>query len=235
MSIKLLISPMNLDEVTTAVDGGADIIDIKKPDEGSLGANFPWIIRSAKEMVPDGTPVSAAIGDFDFKPGTAALAATGAAAAGADYIKIGLFNIHSTGEARELLGGVVHAVKDTNKKALVVAAAYSDFERIHTISPLKLPGIASDVGADVVMVDTGIKDGRSTFEFMGRDMLQSFISDARDYELDCALAGSLGGEHIPLVKSLAPDILGIRSAVCENGRNSPISISLVRELKARLQ
>ena len=42
--MKLLVSPMNVQEAIASEQGGADIIDVKNPREGSLGANFPWVI-----------------------------------------------------------------------------------------------------------------------------------------------------------------------------------------------
>jgi uncharacterized protein (UPF0264 family) len=50
--MKVLISPKDEFEAKAAVDGGADIIDVKNPDEGSLGANFPWVIRQVRNLVP---------------------------------------------------------------------------------------------------------------------------------------------------------------------------------------
>jgi hypothetical protein len=63
--MQLLVSPSSIDEARHS--GAADIIDVKKPSEGSLGANFPWVIREIKAFSKK--PVSAAIGDFDYKPG----------------------------------------------------------------------------------------------------------------------------------------------------------------------
>jgi len=77
--MKLLVSPINTTEAKAALDGGADIVDVKNPKEGSLGANFPWMIRAVIETIESKKPVSATIGDFNFKPGTASLAALGAA------------------------------------------------------------------------------------------------------------------------------------------------------------
>ncbi|MCJ7714056.1 hypothetical protein MUO66_06325, partial [Candidatus Bathyarchaeota archaeon] len=42
--MKLLLSPKNKKEAIETIVGGADIIDVKNPTEGPLGANFPWII-----------------------------------------------------------------------------------------------------------------------------------------------------------------------------------------------
>ena len=41
----LLISPINHEEAIESIEGGADIVDVKNPKEGSLGANFPWVIK----------------------------------------------------------------------------------------------------------------------------------------------------------------------------------------------
>ena len=54
-----------------------------------------------------------------------------------------------------------------------------------------LPAVAESSGADVVMVDTAIKDGRSTFEFMSEQDLLEFISAGQNLGLEVALPGPL--------------------------------------------
>ena len=88
--MRLLVSPMNMEEAHAALAGGADILDVKNPKEGSLGANFPWVIRSVADLAGGRVPVSATIGDLEFKPGTASLASLDSASSGADYVKAGL-------------------------------------------------------------------------------------------------------------------------------------------------
>ena len=80
----LLISPINHDEAVESIEGGADIVDVKNPKEGSLGANFPWVIKDIRELTPDDMLVSATLGDVPYKPGTVSLAAMGALVSGAD-------------------------------------------------------------------------------------------------------------------------------------------------------
>ena len=41
---------MNEKEALEAIAGGADIIDVKNPQEGALGANYPWVIKKIKEV-----------------------------------------------------------------------------------------------------------------------------------------------------------------------------------------
>jgi uncharacterized protein (UPF0264 family) len=230
--MKLLVSPMNVQEAIASEQGGADIIDVKNPKEGSLGANFPWVIGEIKSCIKK--PLSATIGDFNYKPGTASLAALGAAVAGAQYIKVGLYDIHTEAEAFDLLSAVAKAVKSYDPKRLVVASAYSDYSRIGSISPFDLPPVARRAGCDVVMVDTGVKDGKSTFEFMGNGELQSFVEAAHAEGLQCAVAGSIKFDDISLLKHVGPDIIGVRGVVCGGNRNDGIRADLVARLKAML-
>jgi (5-formylfuran-3-yl)methyl phosphate synthase len=233
--MKLLVSPVNKEEAIIASKGGADIVDVKNPKEGSLGANFPWIIREVKEALNGKQTISATIGDFNYKPGTASLAAFGAAVAGADYIKVGLYEIQTQEQALELLTKITKAVKDYDSTKKVVASGYSDYKRINSISPLLLPVVAAEAGADVVMVDTAIKDGKSTFEFMGEKELKKFTDLAHKYGLENAIAGSLRFEDLPILGRIGPDIIGVRGMVCGGDRRTAIRQELVEKLVAECQ
>ena len=229
--MKLLVSPINKEEAIAAYKGGADIIDVKNPKEGSLGANFPWVIRSVKEAIGSKKPISATIGDFNYKPGTASLAALGAAVAGAQYVKVGLFDVQTEDQALEMLTNINRAVKDYDPSKKVVASGYSDHKRINSISPLLLPAIGAKAGVDVVMVDTGIKDGRSTFEFMSEEELMRFTGSIREFGMESALAGTLKFDDLPMLRRIQPDIIGIRGMVCGGDRTACIQQELVEKLK----
>ena len=233
--MKLLVSPINKEEAIIASRGGADIVDVKNPKEGSLGANFPWVIRDIKEVVNGRQPISATIGDFNYKPGTASLAALGAAVAGADYIKVGLYDIQTEAQALELLTKITRAVKGYDPSKKVVASGYSDYKRINSISPILLPAVAAEAGVDVVMVDTGIKDGKSTFEFMDEKELKEFTDLAHEYGLENAIAGSLKFEDLPVLERIGPDIIGVRGMVCGGDRRTMIKQELVEKLVAECQ
>ena len=181
--IKLLVSPKTLEEAKVVVKyEEVDFIDCKNPSEGSLGANFPWIIKQMKNLIQfSGSQIlSATIGDFPNLPGTAALAALGAAVAGADIIKIGLKGPTTENECIFLMNKVVKAVKDYKKNIKVVAAGYADKIRMES-SPdfLSLPFIAAKSGADIVMLDTYVKDGKGLFDFLTVDQLKLFRDKAK--------------------------------------------------------
>ena len=221
--MQLLVSPSSIEEAKSSLS--ADIIDVKKPSEGSLGANFPWVIQEIKKIAGK-KPVSAAIGDNEYKPGTAALSAYGAAHAGADFIKVGL-KFDGIDHAREVIEAVTTAVKRDFPEKSVVIAAYADFQRMGTISPLVISQMVADAGADVAMIDTGIKDGRSAFEFMDEVALIQFVEQNRELGLQTAIAGSLKFEDLDAVKRIGPDIIGVRGMVCGGDRSATIRAELV--------
>jgi hypothetical protein len=223
--MQLLVSPRDIPEARKSL--AADIIDVKKPSEGSLGANFPWVIREIKSLSTK--PVSAAIGDFDYKPGGASLAAYGAACSGADYIKVGL-KFDGIEKASDLIESVVKAVKDEFPEKRVVISAYSDYLRLGSISPFDMAPLVAEAGADLAMIDTGIKDGKSTFDFMDEASLTRFSWKNHDLGIGTAIAGALKMEDIPVLKRINPDIIGVRGMVCGGDRNASIREELVQKL-----
>ena len=217
----LLISPINTEEAQEAILGGADIIDVKNPKEGSLGANFPWVIKSIRELTPEDMLVSATLGDVPYKPGTVSLAAAGAVVSGADYIKVGLYGTRNYKEACEVMENVVKTVKDFNDNILVVASGYADAHRVGAVDPMEIPRIAADSGADLAMVDTAVKDGKTLFDFLDENAISRFTQDTHDRGLKNALAGSIKEEQLKTLYDLGCDVVGIRGAACTGGdRNS---------------
>jgi len=213
--LKLLVSVVDKTEALDSIKGGADIIDVKNPKEGSLGANFPRVIRQVKEVTPENLEVSATIGDLPNLPGTASLAALGAAASGVDYVKAGLFGVKTCEEATALMTEVVKAVKGYDGGVKTIASGYADFRTVGCVNPLELPTVAYNAGADGVLVDVKIKDGKTNlFSFLTDENLKELVNKAHEYNLLVALAGSLDTQDIPRVYSLGADIIGVRGAVC---------------------
>ncbi len=214
--MRLLISVIDKVEALEAFRGGAHIIDVKNPREGALGANFPRVIKQVREAVPSDVEVSATIGDLPNLPGTASLAALGAAVSGADYVKAGLYGVGKVREAVGLMREVCGAVRSLGYPSKVVAAGYADFNDFGGINPLELPRIAYKAGADGVLIDVKVKGARKLFDLIDQKDLTRFIVDAHGYGLTVALAGSLERDDINKLYELGADIMGVRRAVCNS-------------------
>jgi len=217
MPLKLLISPSDEKEAKEAVLGGADIIDVKNPREGPLGASFPWVIKGIRRATPPQVEVSCSLGDVPNLPGTVALAALGAATLGVNYVKVGLHELKTKEEAVHLMQIAVRAVRDCDSSIKVVATGYADANRIGSVNPMLIPKIANEAECDFAMLDTAVKDGKNLFHFLNLDQLKSFVTEAHDYGLQVALAGSLKKEDLPILLNVGVDVAGLRSAACTGG------------------
>jgi (5-formylfuran-3-yl)methyl phosphate synthase len=219
--MKLLVSVVDAVEAAAAAAAGADIVDVKNPAEGSLGAPAPAVIAEVRATVPAVLPVSAAIGDMPDLPGTAALAALGAARSGATFVKVGLWGVTTEEDAAALLRAVRGGVADV-PGAVVVAAAYADAERVahQPLPPALLPRVAHAAGVEACLLDTAVKDGRGLLEWLSPDALTELVDDAHGAGLTVALAGALRAEDLPVVREVGADIAGVRSAACHGGRRT---------------
>ena len=215
--MKLLVSVVDDREAVEAVEGGADIVDVKNPAEGSLGANFPWVIKQVRRSVSQNVAVSATLGDLPNLPGTAALAALGAAASGADYVKAGLLGSRTWREATLLMKAVCKAVKEFNPTIRVIAAAYADYADIRSLSLTDLPKVASASGSDGILVDIGAKRDRKLFDYIEEEALASWVKRSHDLGLSVALAGLLDIGDVAKCYRLGADIFGVRKSACEGG------------------
>src|SRR6187402_1196662 len=82
----LLISVRSADEAAIALAGGADVIDVKEPSRGALGAATPFVWDEVRQVVAGRRPVSVALGellDDDIEE-------LASAAFGCEFAKIGL-------------------------------------------------------------------------------------------------------------------------------------------------
>lgn len=236
-SMKLLLSIISLKEARLVSALQPDILDIKNPKEGSLGAQYPWVIKEIVNEVKNTKIIcSATLGDLPFKPGTASLAALGAVTCGSKYIKAGLYGVKNYEEAFQMMNSIRQSVHQIDCNALVVASGYADYNRFGSISCMEVVRAAKDAKCNVVMVDTAIKDGKSLFDAMSHTELSEFIDSAHNSGLTVALAGSINIEHIETLYNLNTDIIGIRGAVCSaNNRSNDISLAKVKDFLTQLE
>ena len=214
--------------------GGADIIDIKEPSRGALGAADADVIRAVAAEVPPFIPVSVALGD----PDTAEVPVSISRRvpyrdAGEIILKLGFAGSTGEIEAEQRLIAAIRSASADPRPA-VVAVAYADYERARAPSPSAVVRAAARAGADGVLLDTFTKDGRDLFAFFPPEALQRWVEDARALRLMVALAGSLDSNGIRRARSTRPDVVGVRGAACNGGRLGQVSADRVRALRLAL-
>ncbi len=229
--MRLLVSVVSASEATRAVAGGADIIDVKDPGEGALGAPAPRVVSEVVEVVGGAAPVSVALGDLPDLPHTAALAARGAAVCGAAYVKVGLRGVRELDRAVALMSAVADAVGD---QVAVIAAAYADARALDppALEPAWLPALVERTGIAGALVDTFVKDGRGLYGWLSEAELTELVSGTRAAGGTFGVAGQLRLGELCRVPA---DVVGVRSAVCRGSdRTAHLEQALVAAAVAEL-
>lgn len=223
--MRLLVSVVSAEEARRAVAGGADIIDVKDPREGALGAPSPRVLSEVVRAVGDAAPVSVALGDLPDLPHTAALAARGAVSCGADFVKVGLRDVSDLDRAVSLVSAVADAV---GSDVAVIAATYADVG-----APEWLPALVKRTGIAGALLDTFVKDGHGLYASLSEAELADLIIRTHDAGGSFAVAGQLKLGELCRVEA---DVVGVRSAVCRGGdRTAELDTALVAAAAAELR
>ncbi|MGB9151449.1 MAG: (5-formylfuran-3-yl)methyl phosphate synthase [Burkholderiales bacterium] len=217
---KLLASVMNLEEAQIALDGGADIIDLKNPLAGALGALPLDDIRTIVKMINRQRPVSATIGDLPMEPEIICAAVEATANTGVDYIKIGFFK-------SENLRDCIAALSPLAQKHKLIAVLFADQQPDFSL----LDDLAK-AGFHGVMLDTADKQNGSLSNHIQVIDLIEFILQSCKHDLLCGLAGSLRIGDVKEMLELKPDYLGFRSTLCQGSvREQKLSMGKLKTLK----
>ena len=185
--------------------GGADIIDLKDPKAGALGAPPVDEVRRTVELVAGRRPVSAVAGAPALSLVALEEAVAEMASTGVDYVKVGLYPGVSQASS---LGGLSGLAGDVRLIGVLFAEHGLQLELVDALAIAGFSG---------VMLDTAVKDGRRLLDHLPPAALRSFVERAHAAGLVAGLAGSLEAPDIARLLPLAPDVLGFRGALCGTG------------------
>lgn len=221
--IQLLASVTTPEEAELALAGGADLIDLKDPSRGALGALPITEIRAIREHVGGRRPLSATIGDLPADPERIAQAIRETADAGVDLVKVGFFS-------QDHLEACLPVIADLAKEIRIVAVLFAD-----SYSELTESAWFAAAGCAGLMLDTADKSGGNLVDRLALATLKRFADASKAQGLMTGLAGSLRQTDISRLAPLAPDYLGFRGALCQAGqRTQALSPERLRETRLAL-
>jgi uncharacterized protein (UPF0264 family) len=220
----LLASVANLAEARLAAEAGADIIDLKNPAAGALGALPVEDVARIVAALDSPRPVSATVGDLPMDPAVVVPAVAAMAATGVDYVKIGFF---PGGD----WPGVIAGLRPLAARGLrLVAVLFGDHApELHWVAELAGAGFAG------AMLDTADKGKGSLRRVCEPGYLREFVAETRRLNLLCGLAGSLRAEDVASLRAFGPDYLGFRGALCGGNRTASLDLKAVRALLGLLK
>ncbi|MGZ8152114.1 MAG: (5-formylfuran-3-yl)methyl phosphate synthase [Methylovulum sp.] len=217
----MLASVNSLEEALLVLEAGVDIIDLKQPASGALGALDTASVKEIVAAISRRAPVSATIGDLPMQPDIIFNAVKTMAETGVDYIKIGFFPGGDWQETIEKL-----ALLTTQNVALIAVLFADKQPDIAVINQLKHSGFKG------VMLDTMDKQKGSLTQVMSGEAIERFVLEAKAGQLLCGLAGSLRQEDIARLMAYDVDYLGFRGALCwRRNRTAQLNTLSIAQIK----
>jgi (5-formylfuran-3-yl)methyl phosphate synthase len=221
---QLLISVTTVEEAQIALENGADIIDLKEPSLGALGALPIATIQAVVAYVKSTAETkltSATIGDLPMEPELLLSHVTQLAKTGVDIIKIGFFRTDDYQPCLDALKPVMQAgIK-------VMAVFFAE-----TIYPQSLIAAIKHAGFIGVMLDTAQKNGLTLLDYYSQEQRTAFAKEVLGHNLQLGLAGSLRLQHVALIKEINPTYIGFRGGVCDdNQRNLALDSAKIKEVR----
>lgn len=217
--MRMLASVRSYDEAVFAADHGADIIDLKEPRTGALGAvSLPVQEEVVMAMRSCGIPVSATVGDLPMSASRLHAAIEWTALSGVDFVKFGVMGTGA--RAVQVLSELDRLRRGFHSTCNLVAVLFADRvadcnEAIH------LARCALSVrGVKGVMLDTAGKTAGDLIDAMSMRDLTEFVDAVQEAGGFAGLAGSLREDHVPLLAATRADLLGFRGAICGGNRNN---------------
>ncbi len=223
---QLLISVTNVAESDIALLEGADIIDLKNPHQGALGAlsteTIQSIVTHVKACSPN-TMISATIGDVPMLADQLTAQVLKVANTGVDIVKIGFFAAQDYNDVLQALQNI--ALGGVKLVAVLFAECTYPVTLISEIQRAQFIG---------VMIDTAEKNGRCLTDCYSLQDIERFSNQAQSCGLIYGFAGSLKFEHVAGLVEYRPTYLGFRGGVCEGNerrmRLAPLKIRSIKKL-----
>lgn len=220
----LLASVADLAEAQIALAHGCDLIDLKDPAKGALGAWELADIAAALPHLKGKRPISAVLGDLPMEPSVLVAAASAMAGTGVDLVKVGFFACEDPTPSIEALGAVA------GEGARLIAVMMADQD-----PDLALVPAFAQAGFAGVMLDTAAKGSGGLLAHQPVLALRRFVQDVQGHRMLCGLAGSLRLGDVAPLSALGPDYLGFRTALCPGGRTAGLSGAAIEELQRELR
>lgn len=216
---RLLVSVRSAREALAALAGGADLIDVKEPHRGSLGAATPAVWRHVALAVRSLRPLSAALGELrDIRP------FDNDALQGYAFAKLGLAGCAALPDWQQRWQAALAMLP---RAIAPVAVAYADYHAAGAPPPHLICAVGQQLGCRALLVDTFQKEHGDVFDVLGVDQLVKLFRQARDLDLRIVLAGSLRLDRLRDALGIWPDYVAVRGAVCQTSRAGELSEQLV--------
>jgi len=215
---QLLVSVRNREEARLALEAGVKILDVKEPDQGSLGMAAVQDIQEIGQEVEQSSQVtfSIALGELhDHRPDEKFPELSSRI----DFVKVGLAGCATDSSWRGNYSQLRDQLTEqTDNSCNWVAVIYADHSAAESPLPDEIVDYAISNSLSGVLIDTYEKNGLSLLDHLHLEQIERITRRCHEKGLFLALAGSLKREQITQLAPIAADIIAVRGAVCQ-GQN----------------
>ena len=223
----LLVSVRDADEACQALAGGADVIDVKEPLRGALGAADHNVWHDVRQAIPTDFPLSVALGELtDGK-----IAQRAALVPRIQFAKVGMSGCLDLADWPTPWEQVLGQLPIETKR---VAVGYVDHRAARAPDPREVLRLAPAVNCRTLLLDTFAKDQGDLFDHLDDSQLALLARKCRAAGIALVLAGSLKLTSIERALSFAPALVAVRGAACRGDRTGTVCERLVKRLKRRI-
>jgi uncharacterized protein (UPF0264 family) len=227
----LLVSVRSAHEAMAALQGGADLIDIKEPRRGPLGRAAADVITEVVRGIAGRRPVSAALGELADAP-------SDRLPPGLAFVKCGLSKLGRVKRWQTRLDAFRGAINRWPRAPEVVTVAYADWKNAAAPHWSEVAKVALDDPGGVLLFDTfdkattpGGRRSATLLDWLTRDDVHALCEQCHKAGVRIALAGSLRLRHLRHLQAARPTWLAVRGAVCAaNQRDGEVHLLKVRDL-----
>lgn len=210
----LLVSIRDAEEARYALAGGADILDVKEPLRGPLGAADEETLRAVASAVQSQSgqvSLTAALGEALDMGGVSIPAVP----EGYSYCKLGMSWLRHRANWEDRWRKSRAVFEDRAGRQLDwVAVAYAD--DIAAGSPPISEVLSAGIRANCrgLLIDTFDKSAGRLTDFLTRGCLEELAYEAHEAKMFLAVAGRLRVEDLELLRDCPIDVVGVRTAAC---------------------
>jgi uncharacterized protein (UPF0264 family) len=225
---RLLVSVRSADEAREAWAAGVDLVDLKEPKRGPLGAVDWQVAAEVASLAAGRTPLSMALGELVDRETEAPRSVP----RGVSYAKLGMAGAATQPDWPERWRAALESMPAVTTK---VAVIYADWREARAPEPGDVLAQGRKLGCGALLVDTWQKTGRGLLECLNAFKLAELLAQARAGGMLSVMGGSLTWDAVAPVLELAPDYVAVRGAVCQGSRLGALDGKLVKRWVERVR
>ncbi len=237
---ELLVSVRNVEEAKIASQFEIGILDVKEPKNGALGAaESPELDAIANDPCCDHLTKSFAIGEIldwlnaDEMPDKSRIPSISAVLKKYDFVKAGTAGLAKRNQWRSVVRQFWETISN-QAQSQIVAVAYLDWETCDAPPANEIVEFASSQrNCNTILFDTYGKTN-DLFHCQTGPKIKHLIDQSKNAGLKTVLAGSINLNTLETAIRTGPELIGVRGAVCQAGREGKVQPKLVFDFLNKL-